>query len=185
MPVLTVFAGPNGSGKSSIIRRGEFEGKLNLLEADAIAKRMNPALPEQAAISAGREVLLRAKRYLLGGESFSIETTLAGAWTSAVVRSALESGFFVRLIYVCVDSAERSIQRVRERVARGGHDVPDRDIRRRYVRSLVNARRVLRVVHEALVFDNTGEKPELVLELREGHAISRAETLRNWVLGIL
>ena len=74
MPVLTVFAGPNGSGKSSIIRRGEFEGKLNLLEADAIAKRMNPALPEQAAISAGREVLLRAKRYLLGGESFSIET---------------------------------------------------------------------------------------------------------------
>ena len=102
-----------------------------------------------------------------------------------MVRSALESGFFVRLIYVCVDSAERSIQRVRERVARGGHDVPDRDIRRRYVRSLVNARRVLRVVHEALVFDNTGEKPELVLELREGHVISRAETLRKWVLGIL
>ena len=107
MPVLTVFAGPNGSGKSSINRLSDFEGKPNLLEADAIAKRMNPALPEKDAISAGREVLRRAKRYLLGGETLFDRDN------------------------VCVDSAERSIQQVRERVARGRHDVPDQDIWRR------------------------------------------------------
>ena len=104
MPVLTVFAGPNGSGKSSIIRRGEFEGKLNLLEADAIAKRMNPALPEKDAISAGREVLLRAKRYLLGGESFSIETTLAGLgrvpWSGRRSKADSSSGSFTSVSIV-------------------------------------------------------------------------------------
>jgi predicted ABC-type ATPase len=45
VPVLTVFAGPNGSGKSSLIRQVEFEGRENLLEPDAIARRISPELP--------------------------------------------------------------------------------------------------------------------------------------------
>jgi hypothetical protein len=60
VPVLTVFAGPNGSGKSSLIRQVEFEGRENLLEPDAIARRINPELPKLAGISDGREVLLRS-----------------------------------------------------------------------------------------------------------------------------
>lgn len=57
MPVLTVFAGPNGSGKSSLIRLVDFEGRGNLLDPDAIAKRLDPALPPGAAISAARRIL--------------------------------------------------------------------------------------------------------------------------------
>ena len=54
------------------------------------------------------------------------------------MRQAQAHGFIVRLVYVCLDNPERSIQRVRERVAQGGNDVPDADIRRRYNRSLLN-----------------------------------------------
>ncbi len=50
MPVLTVFAGPNGSGKSSLIRQVEFEGRENLLEPDAIARRIKPEFPQRAGI---------------------------------------------------------------------------------------------------------------------------------------
>jgi len=57
VPTLTIFAGPNGSGKSSLIRQVEFEGRQNLLEPDAIAKRISPESPRQGGISAGREVL--------------------------------------------------------------------------------------------------------------------------------
>jgi predicted ABC-type ATPase len=183
--VLTVFAGPNGSGKSSIIAPGEFEGKEDLLEADAIARRINPELPAQAALSAGREVLRRAKRHVERQESFSIETTLSGNWTSSVIRDALEHGFFFRLVYICLDNPERSIQRVRERVARGGHDVPDKDVRRRYARSLVNAEKMLRVAHQSLVFDNSGKAPVLLFEAREGIILRMERNLPAWAVGLV
>jgi predicted ABC-type ATPase len=78
VPVLTIFAGPNGSGKSSVIKRFEFEGRHNLLDTDAIAKRMNPDNPVLSAIAAGREVIRRTHEYIEMGQSFAIETTLAG-----------------------------------------------------------------------------------------------------------
>lgn len=72
-----------------MIRHVEFEGRENLLEADAIARRIKPELPQQAGISAGREVLRRAAEYVRSRESFAIETTLAGNWTNLAIRSAL------------------------------------------------------------------------------------------------
>ena len=100
MPLLTVFAGPNGSGKSSLIKQVKFEGQQNLLEPDAVARRMNPEFPRKAGISAGREVLRRTREYIRREESFAIETTLAGSWTNSAIMAALERSFFVRLFYV-------------------------------------------------------------------------------------
>jgi predicted ABC-type ATPase len=161
------------------------EGRENLLEPDAIAKRLNPELPLQAGISAGREVLSRAAEYIRSGQSFAIETTLAGAWTNAAIRAALERSFFTRLLYISVDNPERSIQRVRERVAQGGHDVPDEDVRRRYARSLRNASQVLPIVNRGLVFDNSGSEPRPVFEVRGGLAIHVADEIPAWAAGLL
>lgn len=185
MPVLTVFAGPNGSGKSSLIRQVEFEGRENLLEPDAIARRISPKIPQQAGISAGREVLRRSAGYLQARESFAIETTLAGNWTNDVIRTALERSFFTRLFFICLDNPERSIQRVRERVAQGGHDVPDADVRRRYARSLSNARQLVRIVHQALVFDNSGAEPRPVFEIRKGQLLTTADEIPTWATRLL
>jgi predicted ABC-type ATPase len=185
VPVLTVFAGPNGSGKSSLIKRIEFEGQENLLEPDAIARRIRPELPRRAGISAGREVLRRTAEYIRSAESFAIETTLAGNWTNSAIRAAMERSFFARLFYICLDNPERSIQRVRERVAQGGHDVADSDVRRRYARSLSNARQVLRIVHQGLVFDNSGAEPRPVFEMRRGRLLSRSDEVPAWAAALL
>jgi predicted ABC-type ATPase len=185
VPVLTVFAGPNGSGKSSLIRQVEFEGRENLLEPDAIARRIRPDLPYLAGVSAGREVLRRTAAYLRAMESFAIETTLAGHWTNSAIKAALEQSFFTRLFYICVDNPERSIQRVRERVAQGGHDVPDADVRRRYARSLSNARQVLQIVHQALVFDNSGAEPRPVFEVRRGQSLPTVHEIPTWAASLL
>jgi predicted ABC-type ATPase len=143
VPLLTVFGGPNGSGKSSVIRQMEFEGQENLLDTDAIAKRMDPDNPRRAAVAAGREVILRTREYLGNRQSFAIETTLSSRSTLTTICEAMERGFIVHLFYVCVSTPERSIQRVCERVTQGGHDVPEEDIRRRYARSLQNLPAVL------------------------------------------
>jgi predicted ABC-type ATPase len=125
-------------------------------------------MPQQAGVSAGREVLRRTAEYIRNEESFAIETTLAGGWTKSAIRPARERSFFTRLFYICLDNPERSIQRVRERVAQGGHDVPDADVRRRYTRSLGNAVQVLQLVHQGLVFDNSGAEPRPIFEMRGG-----------------
>jgi predicted ABC-type ATPase len=185
VPVLTIFAGPNGSGKSSLIRQVEFEGRGNLLEPDAIARRINPETPQQAGLSAGREVLRRTAEYIRNAESFAIETTLAGRWTNSAIGAAIERLFFTRLFYICLDNPERSIQRVRERVAQGGHDVPDADVRRRYTRSLENASHVLQLVHQGLVFDNSGAEPRPVFEMRGGRLLSLIDKIPEWAAALL
>ena len=181
MPVLTVFGEPNGSGKSSVIREMEFEGRDNLLEADAIAKRIDPANPRRAAVSAAREVIRRTREYLEGYQSFAIETTLSSGSTLATMRQAHARGFIVRLVYVCLDNPERSIQRVCERVIQGGHDVPEEDVRRRYERSLQNLPDVLRRAHKGVVFENSGDRPRKVLETQAGVIVWRADSETAWV----
>lgn len=182
MPILTVFAGPNGSGKSSILKRLEFAGRGNLLEADAIAVKMHASDPRLAAIAAGRQVLRRTREYLITGDDFAIETTLSGIWAIRAIENAMARGYFVRLVYICLDSPERCIQRVRERAAQGGHGVPDRDVRRRYARSLLHLHHVLSTVHEALLYDNSGPEPRLLIEMRSGKSLNRTSAMPEWAL---
>jgi len=159
----------------------EFEGRDNLLEADAIAKRINSANPRRAAVAAAREVIRRIREYLKNHQSFSIETTLSSRSTLATMRQAQAHGFIVRLVYVCLDNPERSIQRVRERFAQGGHDVPDADIRRRYDRSLLNLPAALLLVHQAIVFDNSEAQPRKVLETQFSTVVWRTNSEPTWV----
>ena len=109
---------------------------------------MNPANPAAAAITAGREVLKRQAEYFRAGVSFAVETTLAGSRVN-VADEAKQHGFTVHLLYVGINSPERSILRVRDRVAKGGHFVPDADVRRRYLRSMENAKVLLPRVDRA------------------------------------
>jgi len=74
---------------------------------------------------------------------------------------------------------------VSERVAQGGHEVPDEDVRRRYVRSIANANRVLRIVHEALVFDNSGTEPKPIFEVRGGRVQNIAAEIPAWAATLL
>ncbi len=181
MPVLTVIAGPNGSGKSTLMRALDFEGRQNLLNPDDVAVELSPENPEKAAFAAGRRVLERTREYLQMGVSFAIETTLSSKQNIATLRNARESGFQVRLIYVALDDPERNIFRVKERVASGGHNVSDVDVRRRYQRSLANAVEALRIAHEAIVYDNSGLQHRKVLELRNSAVTWQAAEKPEWV----
>jgi predicted ABC-type ATPase len=185
LPILTIFAGPNGSGKSSVLRRVDFAGRGNLLEADAIAERIHSGDPRTAALAAGREVLLRTRTYLDSRQDFAIETTLSGAWTMKAIKQAIAKGFFVRLVYICLDSPERGIRRVHERVAQGGHNVPDEDVRRRYARSLSNLKQIIKITSETLVYDNSGTEPALMIEFRGGIVVSEISDIPSWARSLL
>lgn len=181
MPTLTVIAGPNGSGKSTITRAANFEGRDRLLDPDAIARDLNPLNPSAAAVDAGRAVLQRTADYLSQGVSFAIETTLSGRGRLELFREAKTRGYQIHLLFVAVESPERCITRVRNRVARGGHFVPEADVRRRYGRSMANLPEALRLSDSVKVFDNSEDDARLILQAKEGTVIWRADPLPTWL----
>ena len=176
-----MVAGPNGSGKSTLTASIVFEGNANLIDPDAIASRLNPRLPARSAVPAAREAILRCKTLLDNRASFVVETTLAGHGAMGLMRRAQKAGYQVNMVYVSLGTPELHIERVRLRVARGGHDIPDSDIRRRYWRSLLRAPEGLKLADEATVLDNSGLHPVRMLLLQGGRIVWKVDTLPQWV----
>jgi predicted ABC-type ATPase len=152
-----------------------------LLDPDAIARDLNPSNPSAAAIAAGREVLRRTADYLNRGVSFSIETTLSSRGRVDPIRHAKSRGYEVHLIFVALDSPERCIARVWNRAARGGHFIPDADVRRRYARSVANAAVALRLADTARFYDNSEDGHRLILEANAGIVVWQSEVVPEWV----
>lgn len=122
---------------------------------------------------------------MANGIDFAIETTLAGAGVLALMKQAKEQGFEINLIYVAVDDPERSVQRVRERVAQGGHSVPPEDVRRRYARSMANVSEAIRIADVSALFDNSELRHEKVVEAQSGVVLWTAPSLPDWARRVL
>ena len=91
-----------------------------------------------------------------------VETVLSTPKYRPLVLAAKERKFTVRLIYVLLNSAQLNVERVRLRVAKGGHDVPTEKILERRERSLEQLPWFLGQADDAWLFDNSGEKPQLI-----------------------
>lgn len=181
MPTLTVISGPNGSGKSTLARFVDFEGHDRLLDPDAIAIQLDPLNPSAVAIAAAKHVLNRTAAYLNQGASFAVETTLSSRGRVDLLRKAKSQGYNIHLVFIAMDSPERCIARIRYRAERGGHFVPDADVRRRYSRSIANAANALRLADFARFYDNSGDGPRLVLVAEAGQVRWLAEVVPEWV----
>ena len=165
--VLTVIAGPNGAGKSTIYRRAKPEG--HFINADEIEASLPSEMSKPDRERAAGRVALEAVRHMLStGQSFVVETTLAGRWPLKLMADASTAGYRVELVYVCLDSPQRSIERVAFRVRGGGHDIPTDAILRRYPRSLANLKSAARLADEYAIIDNSARKPRFIFKFSDG-----------------
>jgi len=185
VPIFTVIAGPNGSGKSTLTASVDFEGRENLIDPDAIARRLKPLNPASAAFAAGREAMSRIGNYRQSGVSFAVETTLSGRNSVATIHEAKRVGYQVHLIYVALNNPEANVGRVRYRVSTGGHGVPDEDIRRRYRRSMENVVPAIQLADWAVVYDNSELSRRKMLEFTSSTLIFQSPKLTPWAARIL
>lgn len=137
---LYIISGCNGAGKTtaSYTVLPEILDCREFVNADEIARGLSPFNPEGMAIEAGRLMLRRIEELLGRNETFSIETTLATRSYINLVRRAQAKGYTVRLLFFWLNSPELAIQRVTERVAKGGHNIPTPIIKRRYAAGINN-----------------------------------------------
>ncbi|MBI1735683.1 MAG: zeta toxin family protein [Candidatus Rokubacteria bacterium] len=160
-PCIYVIAGTNGAGKSSIGGATLLREGAEYFDPDAATRRILARSPgatlaeaNSAAWNEGRRLLERAIAERL---SFAFETTLGGTTITGLLERALSSGIGVRIWYVGLNSAELHVARVRARVAKGGHDVPEATIRDRYNRGRLNLIRLLPRLTELRLHDNSEE----------------------------
>ena len=140
MPNLYIISGCNGAGKTtaSYTILPEMLQCKEFVNADEIAKGLSPFQPETVAIEAGRIMLNRIQELLHSNADFAFETTLATKSYLNTIRIAQAKGYFVTLIYFWLNSPELAIERVKERVVMGGHNIPAELIYRRYSNGLKN-----------------------------------------------
>ena len=136
------MAGPNGSGKSSAYQETDIQAfgrSVWIINPDLLAKRIRDVekLEENPAnLAAVQRLEAWLEASILAHQTIGVETVLSTAKYQRLVIRAKELGFKIHLIYVVLDSVERNIERVRIRVQKGGHDVPEDKLRARYTRSL-------------------------------------------------
>ena len=139
MPRCLIIAGPNGAGKTTFaLEYLPVIGIRHFLNADMIASGLSPAAPESQAVAAGRLFLKEIEARISVREDFAFETTLAGRGYLKLIARLRASGWSVELHYLAVPDVSLSKARVAERVAHGGHNIPESDIERRFPRSLHN-----------------------------------------------
>jgi len=183
-PSIYVIAGVNGAGKSSVAGETFRQSGADYFNPDEAARRFaaaNPTLTQAEANSAAwHEGVRLLKRAIDERLDFAFETTLGANTIPRLLRQAANAGFDIYLWYVGLESPELHIARVQSRVARGGHDIAESDIRRRYEHSRLNLIDLLPVIRALRVFDNSTEadpaagltpKPTLVLDLERGRVV--------------
>jgi predicted ABC-type ATPase len=167
---IFIIAGPNGAGKTTFALDLIDEGIINhYLNADEIAREMSPAEPQKANVKAARVFLQRLKSLSVGDDSFAFETTLSGLRYLEHIKEWQNSGWLVSVFYLLVSSTEVSKQRVAERVEHGGHSIPNKDIERRFPKSLVNFyRHYSKQVNYAECLYNENQEPMSIFEVKQG-----------------
>jgi len=139
-----IVAGPNGSGKTTFALEYVAQVGVAYLGADAIAEEIAPGNALSVRFRAGRQFLAQVNDRLAGSTSFAIETTLSGVGFRQTLSRARRSNFTISIVYLYLDSADTCISRIQERVRKGGHHVPDEDVRRRFDRSIRNFWKIYR-----------------------------------------
>ena len=164
---VLIIAGPNGAGKT--VFATEFlpnEADCpNFINADLIAAGLSPFRSESIAVLAGKLMLNMIQDYVNRGESFSFETTLSGRVYARMIPCWQSLGYWVKLFFLQLPTPEMAIARVMQRVAEGGHAVPESVIRRRFHAGRRNFQNVYKgLVNEWAVYDNSGDIPILLAE---------------------
>jgi predicted ABC-type ATPase len=160
-PRIFVLAGTNGAGKSSIGGATIRARGAEYFNPDEAAARIRQAQPHLSATQANSAAWHEGKRLLqhaiANGLDYNFETTLGGKSFAALLKEAATRGMEVRIWYVGLASPEHHLARVRARVEKGGHDIPEADIRRRFDQSRLQLLALLPHLAELRVYDNTDE----------------------------
>lgn len=177
-PLLWIIAGPNGSGKSTLYQKTIIKSDDRpfwIINPDKLAteiwQREYAARPANRD-AANRDAVDRLYKWLEASihayQTVGVETVLSTGKYRALVELAKGLGFEIHLIYVILETPEHCVERVKLRVEKGGHPVPEDKVMARYTRSLEQLPWFLDASDFAAIYDNESSEPRLMAKKEDG-----------------
>jgi len=185
LPAFHILAGPNGAGKSTlyelVLRRSV---RAEFVNADRLAFEalghhsltLDEARLGQKLATERREALMTTRQSLVTESTFSHPSKLE------LVRRAMAMGYRVIVYHLHLAQVEQAIARVASREQKGGHPVPEANLRGRYARNPALIRQAVLMAQHGLVFDNSmiGRPPRRVIAFAGGRPVFVAPDLPTW-----
>lgn len=162
---IYIVAGPNGAGKTTFAREflPNYAECLDFVNADLIADGLSPFAPERVAIRAGRLMLEQMHLFADRNRDFGFETTLSGKTYSRFLQELKDRGYRIHLFFLWLPSIDIALERIADRVRRGGHNIPGDVVRRRFKRGLPNLFQIYRPLLDSwAIIDNSTDAPKLI-----------------------
>lgn len=177
MKTYTIVAGVNGAGKSSLtgVLRTEITNLGKIVDVDKIIAKCGGNV-----IEGGKKSIELIDDCLEKEVCFTQETTLSGHRVLNTVKRAIEKGYYVRLYYVGLNTVEESLVRIENRVKKGGHNIPDADVLRRFGKRFEDLMAVLQYCDEATFYDNENGFVA-VAEYRNGDILQIGNIKPKWL----
>ena len=176
----TIIAGVNGVGKSSFtgVLKAERTDLGYVIDVDKITVENNIS-----AIESGKVALKKIDDFLDKSFSFAQETTLSGLRTEKTVRIAKDKGYIIRLFYIGLNTSDECVKRINNRVEKGGHNVQEHDVGRRYNKRFIDLIKILPYCDEVRLFDNENGFVE-VGEYKNGELICKGDYKPVWLCNL-
>ena len=113
--------------------------------------------------------------------NFTQETTLSGARTLKTIQRARDLDYTIRLYYIGINTADESIERIKNRVRKGGHNIADDDVERRFEKRFEDLIKILPYCNEVRFYDNENGFVD-VAEYRNGSLIIKGDYTPEWII---
>ena len=156
--VLYIFAGVNGAGKSTLYNSENLDNEIKYstrINTDEIVRKIGDWKNNSDQIKAAKIAINLRNDCLKYGKSFNEETTLTGKTILKTIDKAKELGYELQLFYVGVNNPEIAKERIRNRVEKGGHNIADEIVEKRYYESLKNLKQMITKFDEVYLYDNS------------------------------
>jgi predicted ABC-type ATPase len=177
MKTYTLVAGVDGVGKSSLtgVLRAQMTNLGKIVDVDKMIVKCGGNV-----IEGGKKSIELIDECLEKGICFTQETTLSGHRILNTVKQAIEKGYYIRLYYVGLNSVEESLVRIENRVKKGGHNIPDSDVKRRFNKRFEDLTVILQYCDEATFFDNENGFVA-VAEYKNGEILQKGSLKPKWL----
>ena len=182
-----MLAGGNGAGKSTFHRLFLQPLGVAFVNADMIARELDPVSPALASYEAAQVAMRRFGEFVRSGKPFAYETVFSHPSKVDMLGAAKAAGYTIVLVYVHLDHPELHQARVRQRVGDGGHDVPSDKIASRLPRTQAHIAVAARLVDEVRLLDNTSIDDPFVTVATgiPGNFVAYRSPLPSWAHTIL
>ncbi len=135
---VVIIAGANGAGKTTFANQYVDISAYHYLSADAIAEKLAHQAFNEVKVQAGREFFNQLTELIAEGKDIVVESTLSGLGFQRIIHRFNQAGYTITILFIYLETPAVCIKRVNERVLKGGHNVPEVDIQRRFYRSKDN-----------------------------------------------